>query len=376
MRLMHLSDLHLGKIVNGFSMLEDQEYILNQILDVADEQEVRAVLLCGDIYDRPVPPEEAVRLFDGFLTELAKRDLPVFIISGNHDSAQRLAFGAHLMEEEQIYLAGILDGVPQPVVLEDEYGEIAFYLLPFVKPVHVRKICPDVDPESLRTYQDALAWVIGQMEVEESRRNVILAHQFVTGAVRSESETVNVGGTDNIDASLFDRFDYAALGHIHRPQQVGRPGVRYCGTPLKYSFTEAGQEKNVTIVDLKEKGTVEFQTVALHPLRDMREIQGSYEELTLRENYIGTNTEDYLHISLTDEEDIIDVMMKLRTIYPNIMKLDYRNRRSSQTQEVHADEETQQKSPLELVREFYLIQNNREMNEQQSQYMKKLLEEM
>lgn len=375
MRFMHLSDLHIGKIVNGFSMLEDQIYILDQILQIAAEQAVDAVLLCGDIYDRAAPSEEAVRIFDRFLTVLAADGRPVFLISGNHDSAQRLTFGSALLKERRIYMAGDLKGALQPVRLTDAYGAVDVYLLPFCRPVHVRAAFGE-DAEDLRTYQEAVGYVIGRMEPDPSVRNVILAHQFVTGAKCSDSETVSVGGTDNIDASLFDAFDYAALGHIHRPQSVGRETVRYCGTPLKYSFSEAEHEKSVTIVEMREKGSVTVQTVPLTPLRDLRRIRGTYEELTLRANYIHTNTEDYLHVTLTDEEDIVDAMSRLSVIYPNIMQIYYDNRRTAEGAQVEGAAAAETKSIPELIAEFYELQNNQPMSEEQMTYVRALSEEI
>ncbi|MBP7349002.1 MAG: exonuclease SbcCD subunit D, partial [Butyrivibrio sp.] len=325
MKLMHLSDLHLGKRVYEFSMYEDQKYILRQILDIADKEQVQAVMICGDIYDKQIPPAESVQLFDDFLTKLSERKLSVFIISGNHDSAERLSFGARLMEQSGVCFSETFSGKIQTYELQDENGSLNLYLLPFLKPTIVRQAFPEVE---IASYQDAVAYALQQIEPDQSQRNILLAHQFVTGAHRSESEEILVGGLDNIDASVFAAYDYVALGHIHTPQKVGRETIRYCGTPLKYSFSEAAKDKSVTIVELAEKGKVQIQEHILKPLHDLREIRGTYEELTARKNYADTDVEDYLHITLTDEEDIMDVMDKLHTIYPNIMKLDYDNLRT------------------------------------------------
>ena len=376
MRFIHLSDLHIGKTVNGLSMVEDQIFIFDRIMEIIDEQAVDAVLLSGDIYDRAAPSEEAVRIFDRFLTDLAADGRPVLMISGNHDSAGRLTFGSALFKEQRIYMAGSPADALTPVRLADAYGEVCFYLLPFTKPVHVRAAFEgDCGAEDLHTYQEAIAYVIRQMNPDPAARNVILAHQFVTGAARSDSETVSVGGTDNIDTSLFDAFDYAALGHIHGPQSVGRETVRYCGTPLKYSFSEADQQKSVTIVEMREKGNVTVETVPLMALRDLRRIRGTYEELTLRANYIHTNTEDYLHVTLTDEEDVPDAMSRLSVIYPNIMQLAYDNRRTAYNERVEGAAGAQTKSIPELIGEFYELQNNQAMSGEQEAYVRALAED-
>lgn len=373
MKLMHLSDLHLGKRVNEFSMIEDQKYILSQIISLLDREEVDGVILAGDIYDKPIPSVEAVQLFDSFLTRLAKRKLPVFVISGNHDSVERVSFGAQLMEREGIYISQVYDGKVQNIVLTDQYGEVCIYLLPFLKPASVRHAFEEAE---ISTYQDALKKAIGEIEIDKSRRNVIVAHQFVTGASRCESEEILVGGLDQVDASLFDSFDYAALGHLHSPQRVGKETVRYCGTPLKYSFSEAEQEKSVTIAELKEKGNVEIRTIPLKPLRDMRKIRGTYLQVTEKAFYEGTNTEDYLQITLTDEEDIPDGMQKLRIIYPNLMRLEYDNQRTRENRSVEAAEAVEQKSEAELFEEFFELQNNRPMSEQQQTFVKRLIQKL
>lgn len=373
MKLMHLSDLHLGKRVNEFSMIEDQKYILSQIISLLDKEGADGVILAGDIYDKPIPSVEAVQLFDSFLTRLAKRKLPVFVISGNHDSVERVSFGAQLMEREGIYISQVYDGKVQNIVLTDQYGEVCIYLLPFLKPASVRHAFEGAE---ISTYQDALKKAIGEIEIDKSRRNVIVAHQFVTGASRCESEEVLVGGLDQVDASLFDSFDYAALGHLHSPQRVGRETVRYCGTPLKYSFSEAEQEKSVTIAELKEKGNIEIRTIPLKPLRDMRKIRGTYLQVTKKAFYEGTNTEDYLQITLTDEEDIPDGMQKLRIIYPNLMRLEYDNQRTRENRSVEAAEAVEQKSEAELFEEFFELQNNRPMSEQQQIFVKKLIQKL
>lgn len=374
MRFLHTADLHIGKRVNEFSMLEDQEYILRQILKTADKEQVEAVLIAGDVYDKQVPSAEAVRLFDWFLTQLNSRKLPVFVIGGNHDSVERLSFGAQIMEESGVYLTQSYDGKVVPVRLEDEYGPVNLWMLPFLKPAMVKRFFPEQD---IVTYQDALETVIGNMELNREERNLLIAHQFVTGAVTGGSEDsveVFVGGVENVDASVFADFDYVALGHIHRAQSAGGERIRYSGTPLKYSFSEIRHEKSVTIAELKEKGSLTVHQEPLKPLHDMREIRGSYEELVLRENYQGTDLEDYLHVILTDENDIPDVIGRLRSIYPNIMKLDYDNQRTRRNQELMKEEAAVEQSPMELLGQFFSQQNNQEMSPEQTEYAKTLME--
>ena len=374
MRFLHTADLHIGKRVNEFSMLEDQEYILRQILKTADKEQVEAVLIAGDVYDKQVPSAEAVRLFDWFLTQLNSRKLPVFVIGGNHDSVERLSFGAQIMEESGVYLTQSYDGKVVPVRLEDEYGPVNLWMLPFLKPAMVKRFFPE---QEIVTYQDALETVIGHMELNREERNLLIAHQFVTGAVTGGSEDsveVFVGGVENVDASVFADFDYVALGHIHRAQSAGGEQIRYSGTPLKYSFSEIRHEKSVTIAELKEKGSLTVHQEPLKPLHDMREIRGSYEELVLRENYQGTDLEDYLHVILTDENDIPDVIGRLRSIYPNIMKLDYDNQRTRTNQELMKEEAAVEQSPMELLGQFFSQQNNQEMSPEQTEYARTLME--
>lgn len=370
---MHLSDLHLGKRVNGFSLISDQEYILDQILTLAKKERPDGVLLAGDIYDKPIPSAEAALLFDSFLTRLCKSGIPVFLISGNHDSAQRLAYGARLFKNMGIHIASAYEGRVSPVTLTDAWGEVKLYLLPFLRPATVRCAHPEL-ADRILGYQDALQAAVDQMEVDVSGRNVLIAHQFVTGANRCESEEISVGGLDQVDAAVFRAFDYVALGHLHSPQQVGGKKIRYCGTPLKYSFSESGQEKSVTMVELGAKGEVEIRTLPLTPLRDMRCIRGTYLEVTARPFYEKANSRDYLQVTLTDEEDIPDGMQKLRIFYPNLMRLEYDNRRTRENRMVEAACRPEQKSELQLLEEFYERQNNSPMSREQNELAVGLLE--
>ena len=374
MKFIHISDLHIGKRVNEYSMLEDQEYILTKIINITDDQKADCVIIAGDIYDKSVPSAEAVELFDDFLVQLSKRNLKVFVISGNHDSPERIAFGGRLMTQSGIYMSPVYDGDISPVVLEDEFGKINIWMLPFVKPSHVRRYNEEAQ---IFSYTDAMAVAIGNLDIDENQRNIMITHQFVTGATRTESEEISVGGTDNVDVSVFDSFDYTALGHIHRPQNCKSEKVRYCGTPLKYSFSEAGDEKSVTVAELKAKGTLEIKTVPLVPLRDMVEIKGKYDEIMLRDFYRDTTyQEDYVHITLTDEEDIPDAVGKLRTVYHNLMKLDYDNTRTGTVNIIDGAGDVEKKSPFEHFAEFYEMQNNQSMSDEQSSFIKTLVEQV
>lgn len=371
MKFLHLSDLHLGKRVNEFSMLEDQQYILTKIINIIDSEQPDGVIIAGDVYDKSVPPAEAVLLFDDFLCRLAKRKLQVFVISGNHDSAERIAFGSRLMNQSGIYMSPVYDGKVEPVTMTDSFGKVCIYMLPFIKPANVRRFYPD---DEISSYSDAVKVAVEHMKVDESNRNIIITHQFVTGATRSDSEDISVGGTDNVDAQVFEKFDYVALGHIHNPQKIICDTIRYCGTPLKYSFSEANHHKSVTIVEFEEKGKITTKTTPLTPKHDMREIKGTYLELTNKDNYKDTDVEDYIHITLTDEEDIPDAVGKLRVIYPNLMKLDYDNKRTRQNVQINGADEVERKTPIDLFAEFYEKQNNQPMSDEQKNFAQSLIE--
>lgn len=373
MKIMHLSDLHIGKKVNEYSMLQDQIYILKEILHIIDDEKVETVIIAGDVYDRSLPPNEALELFDEFLYQLSSRNVNVFVISGNHDSPERISYGGRMMTENKIFLSPVYDGNVKPITLNDDYGEVNFYLLPFVRPADIRRYFPD---ENIENYTDAVKVAIDNMNVDFSERNILVTYQFVTGVELSESEDIIVGGTDNVSGEVFDGFDYVALGHIHREQTVGKDNIRYCGTPLKYSFSEAKNIKSVTILDFNDKGNIEYSKIPLTPFRDMREIRGTYYELTLKSSYESTNTEDYLHITLTDEEDIPDAIGKLRSIYPNIMKLDYDNLRTRGSGTVDAIENIESKSPFELFADLFKQQNNQDMSEEQEEIMRNLIDKI
>ena len=375
MKLFHLSDLHIGKRVNEFSMIEDQKYILTQILYAADQEKPDGILISGDVYDRTIPTAEAVQVFDAFLTRLSEQKIPAFIISGNHDSAERLAFGSSLMGKSGIYFSKVYDGTVEKIPMQDAYGTVWIYLLPFLRPSTIRHALPE-RAEEVQSAADAVRIALEQTKIDEKERNVLLAHQFVTGAQRCDAEELQGGDVDQIPAELFALFEYVALGHIHSPQKVGRETVRYCGAPLKYSFSEAGQEKSITVVELKEKGSVDLRTIPLKPLHDLRKIRGTYLEVTAKSFYENRDCEDYLQVTLTDEEDVPDGMAKLRTIYPNLMRLEYDNKRTRSNAEVRAAERVEEKSELELFQEFYELQNNQSMTEVQEQFVEELLRGM
>lgn len=372
MKLIHLSDLHLGKRINAFSMIEDQRDILTKIIGIIDNERPDAVLIAGDVYDKSVPSADAVELFDDFLVRLAKRNLQIFVISGNHDSPERIAFGRRLMDRSGVHMSPVYNGQVLPVSLEDTNGTINIYMLPFLKPAHVRRYFPDI---KIDTYTDALRVAVTKMNLNPAERNILVTHQFVTGAIRSDSEEISVGGSDHVDASVFADFDYVALGHLHRPQNCTSDRIRYCGTPLKYSFSEVGDQKSVTIIELSRKGTQFIRTAELVPKHDMKEIRGSYKELTLKKFYENsTYQEDYMHITLTDEEDIPYAIGKLRSIYHNLMKLDYDNKRTRSNPEISVNANAERESPMNLFSDFYKKQNNQAMSEEQSSFMRALFE--
>ncbi len=369
MKFLHLSDLHLGKRLHEVSLIADQEIILNQILSIIDEEKPKGILIAGDIYDKSVPSAEAVALFDFFISQLAKRQLQVFIISGNHDSAERIAFGSKIMDSVGIHLSPVYNGEIFPITLNDEHGEIDVYMLPFIKPSHVRRF---YETEEINSYTDAVKVAIDKMNVNKDKRNILITHQFVTGATRSDSEE-SVGGTDNVDANVFENFDYVALGHLHSAQHCTNEKIRYSGTPLKYSFSEATDTKSVTVVTLNKKGeNVDIKTIELKPIRDMRKIRGEFDQLINGDE----RTEDYVQITLTDEEDIPNAMSRLQTIYKNALELRYDNTRTRANATILSMEGIEEKTAFELFAEFFANRNNAEMSEIQRDYMKSLIEKI
>lgn len=373
MKIIHLSDLHLGKRVNEFSMIPEQENAIEQIIKITCDEKPDAVIIAGDVYDKSQPSAEAVRLFDRLICGLSDICGHVFVISGNHDSAERIAFGGRIMERGGVHMSPVYDGKTEPRTLRDEYGEVDFFMLPFIKPSHVRAVFEDAD---ISSYTDAVRCAVEAMNVRPDRRSVLITHQFVTGAGTCDSEEVSVGGSDNVDASVFEPFDYVALGHIHGPQHIGRETIRYCGTPLKYSFSEENHKKSVTIVELKEKGDVQIKTVPVVPIHDMRSIKGEYDELMSKAFYEGTRKDDYLRITLTDERDIPNAVSRLRTVYPNIMRLAYDNSRSRAGAAELKAAETELRTPAELFAELFKKQNNKEMTDEQKEILGGMIEKI
>lgn len=374
---MHLADLHLGKRVNGFSMMEDQEYILNRILEIMEEEQPDGLLIAGDVYDKTIPPAEAVRRMDDFLTAVAAKHVPVFLISGNHDSAERVAFGHQLMQGSGIWISPVYDGTIRHHTLEDRWGEVNIYLIPFLRPSVVRSFFPDVEIED---YTDALRIIIEDLQVDTSRRNVVLAHQFVTAAgalpETCDSEQLSVGGLDRVDGSVFSPFDYTALGHLHGPQRVGSETIRYAGSPLKYSFSELHQKKSVTVAELREKGEAEIRQIPLQPRREMIELRGTFEEILAEARKKGEPQTDYYHMILTDETDVVDALSRLREYYPNIMLLDYDNRRTRSQKEVEQLDRVEERTPGELFAALYEQQNGQEMDSDRKEYLDGLIREI
>lgn len=374
---MHLADLHLGKRVNGFSMMEDQEYILNRILEIMEEEQPDGLLIAGDVYDKTIPPAEAVRLMDDFLTAVAAKHVPVFLISGNHDSAERVAFGHQLMQGSGIWISPVYDGTIRHHTLEDRWGEVNIYLIPFLRPSVVRSFFPDVEIED---YTNALRTIIEDLQVDTSRRNVVLAHQFVTAAgalpETCDSEQLSVGGLDRVDGSVFSPFDYTALGHLHGPQRVGSETIRYAGSPLKYSFSELHQKKSVTVAELRAKGETEIRQIPLQPRREMIELRGTFEEILEEARKKGELQTDYYHMILTDETDVVDALSRLREYYPNIMLLDYDNRRTRSQKEVEQLDRVEERTPGELFAALYEQQNGQEMDSDRKEYLDGLIREI
>ncbi len=373
MKLMHLSDLHLGKRVNEFSMLEDQAFILQQILKQVEALAPDALLIAGDIYDRSAPSTEAVSLLDDFLVSLSAFKLPVFLLCGNHDSPERLAFGARILSAAEIHISPVYDGNITPVSLEDEHGIVDVYMLPFVKPLHVRRAFPE---EEIVSYTDAVACAVSHMPMQENHRRVLLAHQFVTGSLRCESEEISVGGSDNVDVTVFAPFDYVALGHLHGAQQAGSERVRYCGSPLKYSFSEVNQVKSITMAELGADGELCVTTHPLVPWRDLLKLRGTFHELTTRSFYESLDCTAYFRVLLTDEEQIAEAMGHLRAIYPNIMQLEYDNARTRRGRIMPQSEQSTELQPMDLLRSLYEQQNGRDLSPLQQAYALSCLEEI
>ena len=377
MKLMHLSDLHLGKLALEQSMIDDQKYILNQIIDIVKKEKVDIVLIAGDVYDKSIPTIEAVNLFSNFLTKLYKLKVLVFVISGNHDSKDRLSFGNELFVDNGIYIEGIFNGNLRCETINDKYGKLNIYMLPFIKPVEIKRFYPD---EIIDTYEDAIKCILKHSSINKSERNIIMVHQFVTSlgesVIRSDSESISLGGIDNIDVTLFKDFDYVAMGHIHGPQKVGRETVRYSGSPLKYSFSEVNQKKSVCIIEFNSKGDINISKIPLIPIRDMRVIKGPFDKLISKEIVNLENKNDYLDVILTDDDYIINAIGKLRKFYPNILKLEYENKISSNEVLDNIDIDKSNMSPIDLFSEFYKMQNGIELSVKKKKIIEEVIKEV
>ena len=377
MKILHLADLHLGKVIQEQSLLEDQKYMLNEIIEKIKEEEIDIILISGDVYDRSIPQADAIDLLDDFLNILIK-DLKkqVFIISGNHDSKERLGFGNKIFENEGLFISSKYEGKIKKVELQDEYGKLNIYMLPFIKPIEVKKY---FDDESL-SYDETIKKIIEKEDIDESQRNIILTHQFVTAigeeVERTESEVLTLGGTDNVDISNYNKFDYVAIGHVHRPQRIGRDTARYAGTMLKYSFSEVNHKKTMPIIDFKEKGNIDIKLVELKPLRDMREIKDPIEKLI--ENYEEENANDYIRAIITNEEPVYDAIGQIRRIYPNVLKLEVQNSKILSNIEFKTEnlQKVKSKSEVELFNEFYKFQNNIELNVEQKNLIQEVVKEI
>ena len=373
MKLVHLADLHLGKKVNEFSMIDDQEYILKEIINIIDDEKTDGVLVAGDVFDRPIPSEEAIKLWDDFLNAMAKRNIQVFAISGNHDSAVRFAEHTSLMDSTGIHLSPEYNGKTKKYQIEKQGVKVNIYLLPFIKPIHVRHYFPD---EDINNYTDACRVAIENMQVNKEELNILIAHQFVTGATRCDSEEISVGGLDNVDVTVFEDFDYVALGHIHGKQTIGRDTIRYSGTPLKYSFSEKNHVKSVTVIEIDSKKDISVREVNLTPRRDMAEIRGKCSDLIQGISNENVDANDYLQVILTDENDVPNAMSDLRRVYPNIMKLSYDNTRTREDRSLELNRDVEKKSPIDLFKEFYENQNNQSLTDEQREFMEELIEEI
>lgn len=376
MRLMHLSDLHLGKSIMEESLIDDQRYILNEIIEIVDNKKVDVVLIAGDVYDKAIPSVEAVRLFSDFLSRLYKMNIKVFVIAGNHDSKDRLSFGNELFVDNGIYIEGVFNGSLRSVELEDDNGKILIYMLPFIKPYDVKRFYSDVE---INSYNDAVKVIIDNIKIDKNIRNVIMVHQFVTanGVEFDDSvvEALSLGGIDNVDVSLFDDFDYVAMGHIHRGQRLLKDNVRYAGSPLKYSFSEVNHKKSVPIIDIGKKGNIDIEYVDLVPLRDMRVIKGKLDNLLCDDVVRLGNVDDYICAIITDDDYVMDVIGKLRSVYKNVLKVEYQNKRSLSNNNVMNVIDVDKKSEIELFNEFYLKQNNIEMNEERLDIVNNVIRE-
>ena len=379
MKILHCADLHLGRCLLEESLILEQRYILDEIIKIVSTHHVDVVLICGDVYDKSVPSIEAVRLFSQFLTSLYHMNVKVFVIAGNHDSKDRLSFGNELFIDNGVYIEGLFDGNLRCVTLNDEYGSINIYMLPFVKPADVRLYFPDVD---IQSYDDAIRCIIKHSTIDKSKRNIIMVHQFVTGnsvnVERCDSETISLGGVDNVDVSNFDSFDYVAMGHVHGAQKLIKETVRYAGSPLKYSFSEVFQKKSLPLIEIKEKNNIHVDLIPLTPLHDMRKIKGKLNDLISQDIASFGDVNDYLHVVLTDEDYVIDAIGKLRKVYPNVLKIDYDNERTKDNINLKnsVSGDVTKRSELDIFKEFYMNQNHIELDDDRIKILENIIKDI
>lgn len=373
MKLLHTSDLHLGLRLCENPMNEDIAHLLNEIVDIAEREDCSAVIVAGDIYDRSNPGADSVAIFDRFVTDLASRGIAVLAVSGNHDSPERVAYMSDILGRMGVHFSPVYNGTVSPVILHDDVGEVRFWLLPFLRPSTIRGIHEEFTGD---TYTDAMRFVIEQMDVDCDRRNVLVTHQFVVGS--NSEDTENVGGIMAVDSSAFEKFNYTALGHLHTAHFAGSTKVRYSGSPLKCSFSEVEDTKTVDLVEIDRDGKVFVRELPLHPLRDMREIRGTYDEIMSLEWRARIGNDDYLRVILTDEEDVQDAVAKLRTAYPNLLRLTYDNKRTQEYRSVDSFESDEMEAlrPENVFSELYELQYNDAPSEDVMQTVKRIIDEI
>lgn len=371
MKIAHISDLHLGKNLHNFSLIEDQKYILDKIIDTLVKEKIQALIIAGDVYDKSIASVEAINLFESFLLSLVQKKISVLIVSGNHDSFERLTFGKKFMESCDIYFSKSTDKLIDKIQLKDEFGNINFYLLPFIKPADVRHT---FSVEEIHSYEDAVKYVIDESKINKQERNILVAHQNVLNAQHCDSEDISIGGVDAISSSLFSDFDYVALGHIHKPQFIGQDKkIRFCGTPLKYSVSELEHEKSITIIDFKQKNDITFEYIPLQPKRDIRRIKGTFEQIIENSKNDSYNKQDFIDIILTNENEVEDAIYKLRTVYPNVLQITYDNSKTNNVNTIENIQKISSLDPNKIFSEFYENRNGLPMDEEQSKYIKDLI---
>jgi len=365
MRFLHLSDLHIGRRLSGFSLLEDQAHVLTQALELA--QQADAVLIAGDIYDKAQPSAEAIRTVGDFLVRLSRMGKPVFAISGNHDSPEQVAYCRELLGECGVWMAQAFDGTLEPHILHDEWGEIHVWLLPFIRPASVRPFFPEA-----KTYEDAVRAALSTAELNPNARHVLVSHQYVSGAEVCESEMRLIGGVDQISLSTFDGFDYVALGHLHSPQQMAQGRVCYAGSPMPYSLSEENQRKAALLVEIGPKGERHIEKIPFDPRHRMRTVTGKLADVAGPENH----SDDYVYAVLTDEDVLLDPLGALRMTYPRLMGMRIRNSRTNEEAAEVENTNVENLSPIEHFLTFYTMQNHdTPPDERRMAVMRQIIEE-